>query len=90
MHFGIIRGDIERSREEVTRYIEDFISQKGREWDWDDFTSIPIRDPRLEEIRLRCISIDESHPPENESEWCSEAGRALLAQLLVDLDLDDA
>ena len=36
---------------DVGRYLKDFIDDGGGEWDWDDFTSIPISDPVLDRIR---------------------------------------
>jgi hypothetical protein len=27
-------------------------------YDWDEFTSVPIADPRLDEVRRRCIRLD--------------------------------
>lgn len=42
-----------RSTAEVARYLRDFIEGTGGEWDFDDFTSMPLADPRLEAIRDR-------------------------------------
>ncbi|MBY0520472.1 MAG: hypothetical protein K2P79_08615 [Sphingomonas sp.] len=42
---------------DVERYLTDFLDGSGGEWDWDDFTSIPISDPTVsgEKRRLsRC------------------------------------
>jgi hypothetical protein len=36
---------------DVESYLSDFLEGKGETWDWDDFTSIPITDPTLEQIR---------------------------------------
>lgn len=36
---------------DVANYLEDWIDGKGGDWDWDDFTSIPITDPYLESVR---------------------------------------
>ena len=44
---------LERTPDEVARYLRDFIDGTGDEWDWDDFTSISIADPRLDAIRER-------------------------------------
>ena len=44
---------IDRKPEEVVRYLRDFIDGTGEDWDWDDFVSIQIEDPRLEDIRRR-------------------------------------
>jgi len=37
--------------QEVESYLRDFLDGTGGDWDWDDFTSIPITDPTLEGIR---------------------------------------
>ena len=44
---------IDRKPKEVVRYLRDFIDGTGEDWDWDDFVSIQIEDPRLEDIRRR-------------------------------------
>ena len=45
------------SADEVVNYLRDFIEGTGGEWDWDDFTSEPIKNPRLESIRIRASAI---------------------------------
>jgi hypothetical protein len=47
-----------RSPDEVAQYLRDFLDGTGGEWDWDDFTSIPIADPRLEDIRERAAALE--------------------------------
>jgi hypothetical protein len=42
-----------RSAGEVARYLRDLIDGTGGEWDFDDFASVPLADPRLESIRSR-------------------------------------
>lgn len=49
---------IKRSPEEVARSLQDFLNGTGGPWDWDDFISIPIADPRLEDLRCRAASLD--------------------------------
>ena len=44
---------IRRTPDEVAAYLRDFIQGTGGDWDWDDFVSIPIADPKLESIRAR-------------------------------------
>ena len=41
-----------RNAAEVAGYIRDFLNETGGEWDWDDFTSVSLKDDRLENIRL--------------------------------------
>lgn len=47
-----------RTPEEVVGYLRDFLEGTGGQWDWDDFASIPIADPRLEDIRQRVSALD--------------------------------
>ena len=47
-----------RSADEVAQYLRDFLNGTGGDWDWDDFISIPIADPRLEDIRERAAALD--------------------------------
>jgi hypothetical protein len=54
----------DRTPAEVAGYLYDFIGGTGGQWDWDDFTSIPITDPKLEAIRLEAelvqLPVDEA------------------------------
>jgi hypothetical protein len=47
-----------RSPDEVAQYLRDFLDGTGGKWDWDDFISIPIADPRLEDIRERAAALE--------------------------------
>ena len=47
-----------RSAAEVATYIRNFLNEEGDAWDWDDFTSVEIADPNLEDIRRRAASVD--------------------------------
>ena len=44
---------MKRTPQEVVGYLRDFIEGTGGDWDWDDFVSIQIADPRLDSIRER-------------------------------------
>jgi hypothetical protein len=59
---------------EVAKYLRDFMEDTGGEWDWDDFTSVKIKDPGLEAIRLEADAIYLPIRPE---------GRAKLRELLT-------
>ncbi len=48
-------GRAERSREEVAKYIEDFIRGTDDYRDWDEFTSVSIKDRYLDQIRKKCL-----------------------------------
>ena len=78
-------GRADRDPEEVATYIERSLEGTGGEWDWDDFTSVPIRDPELEKIRLRCLGLDREFPPTEAGAYCSSEGFAVLREMLEQL-----
>lgn len=74
-----------RTPEEVARIIEDFLTGHGDAWDWDDFVSVPIVDPRLESIRARCANLDEEFPPVRTGAYCGEDGISVMRQFICEL-----
>ncbi len=64
-------GAAARTREEVAQCIEAFLEGRDGEWDWDDFTSVKIKDPYLDRVRLQCL----------DDERNKTALRALVAEL---------
>ena len=75
---------IARTRDEVAAIIEDFVSGAGGAWDWDDFTSIPIKDSALDAVRIKCDLMHSLYPG-TKTEWCNEYGRAVLRELAANL-----
>lgn len=73
------------SREEAIMAIEDFLNHQGGKWDWDDFTSIPLKDPELEKIRKECLHLPDKFPPTQKGQYCSEAGLNRLREILTSL-----
>jgi len=43
---------------EVAAAIRAFLEGTGGDWDWDDFTSCPLRDPQLNSIRKQARAVD--------------------------------
>ena len=58
---------------DVEAYLRGFLDGTDGDWDWDDFTSIPITEPSLEAIRQEAALVDLP---------LTEAGRATLSNLL--------
>ena len=48
----------DRAADEVVRLLRDFQDGTGDDYDWDDFVSVPIADPRLESIRERASALN--------------------------------
>ena len=68
----------ERSAAEVATYLHNYIEGGGGEWDWDDFMSLPIADPQLDDIRLKAIEVtapDTEEAPTVLRQLLSEAER---------------
>ena len=73
---------IRYTRAEVAEIVESFIEGTSGRWDWDDFLSIPIDDPYLDAIRLRCNSTyDEAY----HGYWCGPEGLNELRRILQEL-----
>jgi hypothetical protein len=76
---------IDRSRAEIADTIERFLDGICRPWEWDDFSTVPIVDPQLEAIRLRCAGLSQEYPPIEKGHYCSPAGMAVLRQVVLEL-----
>ena len=48
--FGL-KTSVDLTAQDVEGYLQGFLEGAGGDWDWDDFTSIPITDPTLEGFR---------------------------------------
>jgi hypothetical protein len=68
-----------RTAEEVAQYLRGFLNDSGDEWDWDDFTSVPLSDPNLESIRRRAASVELP---------VTEEGRRTLVALLGEAEAE--
>lgn len=55
---GMLGRPARRTPGEVAKYLLDFLEDTGGENDWDDFTSVKIADPTLDQIRLAAELID--------------------------------
>jgi len=67
---------------EVIEYIENFLNDKGKIYDWDDFTSIKIDDEFLDWIRYECADCDSRYPSGSKTEYCSDAGAEYMRSLV--------
>ena len=65
---SIFSKPAKRTPAEVAGFIRDFIEGTGSDWDWDDFTSVRLADPKLEEIRRHADMIALPVTPEGRRE----------------------
>lgn len=71
--------------EQVADYIENFLDYKGGPWDWDDFISVAINDPYLDQIRLHCASLPDEFPPGENENYCSAEGEKIMKDYITKL-----
>jgi hypothetical protein len=78
-------GGIDVSKDYVADIIQAMIDGTGQDWDWDDFTSIPIKDPYLDEIRQRCARLWQEYPPDREADYCGPNGVEIMQSYVAEL-----
>lgn len=67
---------VDRTPEDVAGFMSDLLDGSGGVWDWDEFESVPITDPKLDAIRLRAIPFGPPNPN-------VEGLRALIAEAVA-------
>jgi hypothetical protein len=70
---------------DVADTLEAFLTAGDRPHDWDRFLSSPLADPTLDAVRLRCRRLPEEFPPKGAGEYCSDAGKDVIRQALLQL-----
>jgi hypothetical protein len=70
--------------------IEEFLRGTLSMYTWDDFLSVPPRDPLVTTLQGFCRQLRSDYPPTNSFEYCSEAGKARLRRHLEELATEDA
>jgi hypothetical protein len=76
---------MKRTPQEVANTIEGFVNGTDNQWAWDGFTSIRLDDPELEAIRKKIVALPVEYPPENPRDYCSEAGKEKMLEMVRDL-----
>jgi len=76
---------MKRSIEETIEEIEKFFAGTGGAHDWDDFTSIRLRNPDMEAVRIECDYLPEKYPPAEGEGYCNEQGLRRLREIVADL-----
>lgn len=80
------RMPIKRTVDFAIKEITKFLNGVGGAYDWDDFVSIPIKDRRLDSIRLECFELREKYPPGVKRQYCGDEGLRRLEEILHELE----
>lgn len=75
-----------QERTQTTALVRRFVQGTVEPYEWDDFVSIPLRDPELEELRIACVKLPKEFPPTDRRHYCSPAGLAKLESLVSRLE----
>jgi hypothetical protein len=65
----------------IADLLDRFVNDEVSPYEWDDFVSVPEKDPLLEAIRFECASLPERFPPRSQTEYCGEGCDARLHEL---------
>jgi len=82
---GRKKGGVSYTVSEVRAYLQQFLEGKGNPYEWDDFLSIPIKDPYLDSIKNRCHRLQGDYPPTEPGHWCSAKGEEILREYIKEL-----
>jgi hypothetical protein len=63
---------------QIVALIDSFLDGTCGERDWDDFISVKLKDPELENVRERCAAVADVYPAASADAYCSEDGVNLL------------
>jgi hypothetical protein len=69
------------NKKELAALLRTFVAGTSGKWDWDDFISVPQRDPEIEAIRQRLLTIDQQYPPTKPGEYCNEHGAEAMLRI---------
>jgi hypothetical protein len=76
----------EVSAVELRETLQQFVDRTDGTWDWDDFISCPLKDPRFEAIRQRCATLDREFPPESKGQYCGPKGIEVIRGYIRELE----
>jgi hypothetical protein len=63
-----------------------FLNGTAGPYEFDDFVSASIGDPRLDAIRVRCAGLWSEFPPEIRGHYCGEGGAQVMRQFIQELE----
>lgn len=75
------KPDTKTTREEIAKFIDDFVDGTGGDWDFDDYTSMDYADPLIKEVMDEVTWMDETHPAKRGHGFCNSEGLARMKEL---------
>jgi hypothetical protein len=81
---------MKRTTDEVVTEITRFLTGVGDAHDLDDFISIPIKDKRLDAVRIECSNLPDIYPPGNNRQYYGDEGLQRLQEIMHALETEAA
>jgi hypothetical protein len=82
------------SRKKTAKDVRDvlvrFLDGTVRPYEFDDFVSVSIGDPRLDAIRERCGGLCAEFPPKLPGHYCGQGGVEVMRRFIQELEDDVA
>jgi hypothetical protein len=75
---------------EICDILTRFLDGTGSPYEWDDFISINLSDPKLEAIRQRCEGLREEFPPHVSNQFCGPQGLEIVRGFVLELRSTEA
>jgi hypothetical protein len=75
-----------KTPKDVREILMRFLDGTAAPYEWDNFVSFTIEDPRLEAIRERCHLLDVEFPPELPGHYCGEGGAEVMRRFIKELE----
>lgn len=66
------------SADQVATVIENFLDGASGDWDWEEFIDLPLAEPELDSIRLRCATLPRDYPPGPGDGYVNPEGTEIL------------
>jgi hypothetical protein len=76
---------MELTQEQVVQELKNFICGRGAASDWDDFTSIRLKDKALDGVGSICADLPYVFPSDNPGVSCNGGGIAVMHLLIEQL-----
>jgi hypothetical protein len=79
-------GAVNRTRQEVVNILQSYLDAADSSYDpsWEDFVSVPIRDPELDAVRQRLLQLESTHSRTRPEDFLQQ-WKAALRQALREL-----
>lgn len=74
------------TKEEYLSFLRSWSDGTSGDWDFDDYTSVKIKDADLEKVRLRLLDLPNLYPSNVMGYYCNEKGWSEIVSMIKELE----